>query len=104
MSGHLLVQKIAEEVDREKLQIISFHPRQILSETARSAGLEENSFPFDDENLPGRWAVWVSKSQAAFLHGCFAWAAWDIDELRSGDVRKRIDTNPNFLTLTFVGL
>lgn len=51
MSGHLLVQKIAEEVDREKLQIVSFHPGQILSETARSAGLDENSFPFDD----GMW-------------------------------------------------
>lgn len=48
MSGHLLVQKIAEEVDREKLQIVTFHPGQILSEKARSAGLDENSFPFDD--------------------------------------------------------
>ncbi|KAH7126072.1 hypothetical protein EDB81DRAFT_846732 [Dactylonectria macrodidyma] len=40
--------KIAEEVDRKKLQIVSFHPGQILSETARSAGLDENSAPFDD--------------------------------------------------------
>lgn len=46
--GHFLVQKIAEEVHREKLQIVSFHPGQILSETARSAGLDENSYPFDD--------------------------------------------------------
>ncbi|RSL61510.1 hypothetical protein CEP51_013618 [Fusarium floridanum] len=104
MSGHLLVQKIAEEVDREKLQIVSFHPGQILSETARSAGLDENSFPFDDENLPGRWAVWASTSQATFLHGRFAWVAWDVDELGSGDVRRRIDTDPSFLTLKFVGL
>ncbi|RTE69775.1 hypothetical protein BHE90_015850 [Fusarium euwallaceae] len=104
MSGHLLVQKIAEEVDREKLQVVSFHPGQILSETARSAGLDENSFPFDDENLPGRWAVWASTSQATFLHGRFAWVAWDVDELRSGDVRRRIDTDPSFLTLKFVGL
>ncbi|KAJ4157674.1 hypothetical protein NW754_009322 [Fusarium falciforme] len=104
MSGHLLVQKIAEEVDREKLQIVTFHPGQILSEKARSAGLDENSFPFDDENLPGRWALWASTSQATFLHGRFAWAAWDVDELRSGDVRRRIDTDPRFLTLQFVGL
>jgi NAD(P)-dependent dehydrogenase (short-subunit alcohol dehydrogenase family) len=47
-SGHLLLQNIAAEVDREKLQIVSFHPGQILSETARSAGLDENSAPFDD--------------------------------------------------------
>ncbi|KAL2686908.1 hypothetical protein Neosp_004451 [[Neocosmospora] mangrovei] len=48
MSGHLLLQKIAEEVDRESLQIVSFHPGQILSEKARSAGLDESSYPFDD--------------------------------------------------------
>ncbi|KAI8672993.1 hypothetical protein NCS56_00763800 [Fusarium sp. Ph1] len=104
MSGHLLLQKIAEEVDRESLQIVSFHPGQILSETARSAGLDESSYSFDDENLPGRWAVWASTSQSTFLHGRFAWAAWDVDELGSGEVRKRIDTDPNFLTLEFVGL
>jgi hypothetical protein len=52
MSGHLLLQKIAEEVDRESLQIVSFHPGQILSETARSAGLDESSYSFDDGMLP----------------------------------------------------
>jgi NAD(P)-dependent dehydrogenase (short-subunit alcohol dehydrogenase family) len=51
--GHLLLQKIAEEVDRERLQIVSFHPGQILSETARLAGLDETSFQFDDGSLPG---------------------------------------------------
>lgn len=47
------MQKIAEEVDRERLQIVSFHPGQILSETARLAGLDESSFDFDDGSLPG---------------------------------------------------
>jgi hypothetical protein len=48
MSGHLLIQSIAEDVDREKLQIVTFHPGQILSDTARAAGLDESSAPFDD--------------------------------------------------------
>ncbi|KAL6912775.1 hypothetical protein FSST1_010535 [Fusarium sambucinum] len=104
MSGQLLIQSIAENVDRKRLQILTFHPGQILSEKARSAGLDENSAPFDDENLPGRWAVWASTSQAAFLHGRFVWAAWDIDELMSGDVRKRIDNDGDFLTLKLIGL
>ena len=56
------------------------------------------------ENLPGRWAVWASTSQATFLHGRFAWAAWDVDELKSGNVKQRIDTDPDFLTLGFTGL
>ncbi|KAL5611273.1 hypothetical protein FOBRF1_007390 [Fusarium oxysporum] len=104
MSGHLLIQSIAEDVDREKLQIVTFHPGQILSDTARAAGLDESSAPFDDENLPGHWAVWASTPQAAFLHGRFAWAAWDVDELSSGDVRKRIDEHDDFLTLKLIGL
>ncbi|KAM0552423.1 hypothetical protein ACHAPJ_007984 [Fusarium lateritium] len=104
ISGHFLLQSIAEEVDREKLQIVSFHPGQILSEKARSAGLNESSAPFDNENLPGHWAVWAATLQAAFLHGRFAWAAWDINDLVSGDVRKRIDNEKDFLTLKLVGL
>lgn len=40
ISGHLLLQSITENVGREKLQIVSFHPGQILSEKARSAGLD----------------------------------------------------------------
>ncbi|KAH6971366.1 hypothetical protein BKA56DRAFT_677498 [Ilyonectria sp. MPI-CAGE-AT-0026] len=103
-SGHLLLQKISAEVDRKRLQIVSFHPGQILSETARSAGLDENSAPFDDENLPGHWAVWAATSEAALLHGRFAWAAWDVDELRSGEVKKRIETDPDFLTIKVSGL
>lgn len=47
------MQKLAEEVDRDRLQIVSFHPGQILSETARSAGLDENSLPFDDGMFRG---------------------------------------------------
>ncbi|KAM0235899.1 hypothetical protein ACHAP5_009545 [Fusarium lateritium] len=104
ISGHFLLQSIAEDVDREKLQIVSFHPGQILSETARSAGLTESSAPFDNEDLPGHWAVWAATSQAAFLHGRFAWAAWDIDELMSGDIRKYIDDHKDFWTLKLIGL
>ncbi|KAI7769308.1 hypothetical protein LZL87_011838 [Fusarium oxysporum] len=59
---------------------------------------------FDEENLPGRWAVWASTPQAAFLRGRFAWAAWDVDELSSGDIRKRIDVHADFLTLKLIGL
>ncbi|KAF7555284.1 hypothetical protein G7Z17_g2332 [Cylindrodendrum hubeiense] len=54
VSGHLLMQKIADEVDRDKVQIVSFHPGQILSETARSAGLDDNSYPFDDAPVPSQ--------------------------------------------------
>ncbi|KAH8883171.1 NAD(P)-binding protein [Thozetella sp. PMI_491] len=102
-AGHFLIQKIAEGAHREKLQIVSFHPGQILSETAQNSGLDANSYDFDDENLPGRWAVWAATNEAAYLHGRFAWAAWDVNELENGNVKQRINTDPDFLTLGFIG-
>ncbi|TEY52435.1 hypothetical protein BOTCAL_0258g00050 [Botryotinia calthae] len=103
-AGHHLLQKIAGEVDQKKLQIISFHPGQTLSETSRTAGLDENSYSWDDDNLPGHFAVWAASSEAAFLHSRFAWAAWDVNEMQSGEVKKRTETDANFLTIKFVGL
>ncbi|KAK5048214.1 hypothetical protein LTR84_005884 [Exophiala bonariae] len=104
MSGHLMLQKIAEEVDQNKLQVVSFHPGMILSETSRNAGLDENSLPWDHDDLPAHFAVWAATSEAAFLHGRFVWAAWDVDELRSGEVKKRVEKDPDFLTIGFTGV
>ncbi|KAF7953523.1 uncharacterized protein EAE97_000922 [Botrytis byssoidea] len=103
-AGHHLLQKIAGEVDQKELQIISFHPGQILSETSRSAGFDETSCAWDDDDLPGHFAVWAASPEAAFLHGRFSWAAWDVNEMRSGEVKKRIEKNADFLTINFVGL
>ncbi|KAM0128882.1 hypothetical protein ACHAP3_008051 [Botrytis cinerea] len=103
-AGHYLMQKIAVEIDQKELQIVSFHPGSILSETSRTAGLDESSFSWDDDNLPGHFAVWAASSEAAFLHGRFAWAAWDVNEMQSGEFKKRTETDANFLTLKLVGL
>ena len=51
-AGHYLMQKIAVEVDQKELQIVSFHPGSILSETSRTAGLDESSFSWDDGKSP----------------------------------------------------
>lgn len=48
--------------------------------------------------------MWAASPEAAFLHGRFVWANWDIDELRSGDVRKRIDEDPYYLKIGVKGL
>jgi NAD(P)-dependent dehydrogenase (short-subunit alcohol dehydrogenase family) len=47
-AGLLLIQKLSDEVDPNEMQIVSFHPGTILSETSRNAGLTEDSLPFDD--------------------------------------------------------
>jgi NAD(P)-dependent dehydrogenase (short-subunit alcohol dehydrogenase family) len=48
-AGTLLMQLIAKDTPPEKMQVISFHPGAILTQTVRRAsGYDENSFPWDD--------------------------------------------------------
>ncbi|KAH0538853.1 hypothetical protein FGG08_004570 [Glutinoglossum americanum] len=103
-AGTLLLQQIAKDMPVEKIQIISFHPGWILTEAARKGGYDEKSAPWDDENLPGHFAVWAASPDAAFLHGRFVWACWDVDELRTGEIRKRIDADPDYLKIGVKGL
>lgn len=56
------------------------------------------------EDLPGHYAVWAASDEAAFLHGRFIWAGWDVDELRNGEIRRRIDNDANYLKVGVVGL
>ena len=56
------------------------------------------------ENLPGQLAVWAASPEARFLHGRFIWAEWDVEDLASGDVRKKIDEDPWYLKVGIKGL
>ena len=53
--------------------------------------------------LAGDFAVWLASPEAAFLHGRFVQAAWDLDELRTGKMRERIDSDPFFLKSGVLG-
>lgn len=56
------------------------------------------------EFLPGNYAVWAASEEARFLHGRFTWAAWDVEELATGEKRSSLDSNPNLLKIGVVGL
>ncbi|KAK9413203.1 hypothetical protein SUNI508_11979 [Seiridium unicorne] len=102
--GQVLMQAIAAGVDRKRMQIVSFHPGVILSETVRNGGYTEDSpVDWDSVDLPGQFAVWAATEQAAFLHGRFAWAAWDVDELRVQMLRTEDEDNL-FLTIGVRGI
>jgi hypothetical protein len=34
-------------------------------------------------NLPASFMVWAASKEAKFLNGKFAWANWDVDELKA---------------------
>ncbi|OBT43148.1 hypothetical protein VE00_07668 [Pseudogymnoascus sp. WSF 3629] len=103
-AGTILVQQIAKDVSPDDLQIVSFHPGSIFTWTAEKAGYTRTTLNWDDEDLPGHYAVWAASDEAKFLHGRFTWAAWDIGEISSGKIRERIDGDANYLKVGVVGL
>ncbi|KAJ6149675.1 hypothetical protein N7471_000874 [Penicillium samsonianum] len=103
-AGTILVQQIAQSVSPEDLQIISFHPGSIFTAAAQKAGYTRTTLNWDNEDLPGHYAVWAASDEAQFLHGRFTWAAWDVDEISSGKIRERIDGDVNYLKVGVTGL
>jgi hypothetical protein len=131
-AGQLVIQTLADAADPARLQVVSYHPGSIFSESAKNHGLTEESLPWDNSKfwlyslhlssvgsqvhhllmrgpcvtvkLPSDFGVWAASPEAAFLHGRFVWAAWDLGEVRSEEVLKRIKADPDFLSLRLVGM
>ncbi|KAI3318745.1 NAD(P)-binding protein [Xylariaceae sp. AK1471] len=103
-SAQLGLQLIAQENPPEKMQIISYHPGAIFTESAKEKGWTEDSIPWDHVDLPGHFAVWAASPEAKFLHGRFVWASWDVEKLQSGEIRRRIDEDPTYLKIGINGL
>jgi len=52
-------------------------------------------------DLPGSWSVWAATPHAAFLHGRFVWASWDVEELAQ---MKKEFSDPGFLQFGLQGI
>ncbi|KAM0418732.1 hypothetical protein ACHAPT_012330 [Fusarium lateritium] len=100
----LLLQKLSDERGSSQTQIISFHPGAVLTAQVKEKGMTETSMNWDDVSLPGAFAVWCASPEATFLHGRFVWAAWDVDELKSGSIGRRLGTDDKFLRIGVHGL
>ncbi|KAJ3539244.1 hypothetical protein NM208_g5570 [Fusarium decemcellulare] len=103
-SATLLLQQLAREFQSTDTQIVSFHPGAILTQGAKGLGADETTLPWDDVNLPASVAVWAASDEAAFLHGRFIWAPWDVEELGSGELRELLDKDEKFLRIGVHGL
>ncbi|KAF4502141.1 peroxisomal short-chain alcohol dehydrogenase [Fusarium agapanthi] len=102
----LLLQQIAQDTNPTDIQIVSFHPGGVLTDSTKRVGGDNlKGLVFDDENLPGHFSVWAATPEARFLHGRFVWANWDVDELKTGGpVREQIDSDEHFLKVGVEGL
>ncbi|KAK0719146.1 putative short-chain dehydrogenase [Lasiosphaeris hirsuta] len=103
-AGTLAIQYVAQDVKPEDLQVVSIHPGVVYSQAWELAGAPPDMLAFDDETLPAGHAVWAATKEAAFLHGRFVWSSWDVTELAQGEVRKRIESDGDFLRVSVGGL
>lgn len=58
----------------------------------------------DLDSLPAGTALWAASPEARFLHGRYIWASWDVEELKSGELRQKLDADPDLLQLGVHGL
>ncbi|CAG1960968.1 unnamed protein product [Fusarium graminearum] len=99
--GTMLFQMVAKDTPVDEMQIASMHPGLLWQEEWVKMGFKDD-VGFDNIALLGNFAVWLATPNAAFLHGRFAWASWDVNELSEGPLRKRIDEDPYYLKMTLV--
>ena len=95
------VAHVQQELAGTGLRVHSFHPGSILTEAARAHGFKEDSFPWDDVQLPGGFAVWLASKEADFLSGRFVWANWDVGELV--ERKKEFESDPDLLRIGLIG-
>ncbi|KAI0161127.1 NAD(P)-binding protein [Hypoxylon sp. FL1284] len=100
----LALQVTAQDVPAADMQIVSYHPGAIFTEAAERNGFTKDSIAWQDGALSGQFAVWAATPDAAFLHGRFVWANWDVEGLKTGELRKRIDEDPEYLKIGVNGL
>lgn len=103
-AGAAAIQTIALDVSPDQMQVINFHPGAIFTDAAKDAGYTDQTLPWDEPELPGDFAVWAASPEAKFLHGRFVWASWDVEELKNGELRKRIDEDPWYFKVGIKGL
>jgi NAD(P)-dependent dehydrogenase (short-subunit alcohol dehydrogenase family) len=128
LAGTVFFQYLSQETPADKIQVVSFHPGVIPNDVWKAMGIgaehcddgksySRSLFTLKyifiwnkwlmhegSDDLPGSFAVWAASKEAAFLHGRTVWASWDVQELATGELRRRIDEDFYFLKTSVVGL
>ncbi|KAJ3867199.1 short-chain dehydrogenase/reductase [Lentinula novae-zelandiae] len=80
-------------------------PGGVLYSETVAKHIDRDVFDWDEMALPADFAVWSASPEAAWLHGRFVWAHWDVDELKADkEITKRLEQETGFLKVAVQGL
>ncbi len=102
-SSKLAQARIFEHIrfEHPEVRFTNIHPGQIASDGFNRSGAPEPADGMTDGGMAGKFYVWAATEQADFLGGRFAWAEWDIEELK----RKEAEiVSKDLLRVTFEGI
>ncbi|KAF2730959.1 NAD(P)-binding protein [Polyplosphaeria fusca] len=87
--------KILEHLatERQDLHVVNVHPGVVATDLMKLSGMvgkndeevesAKKAGFVDDASLPADFLVWASTRDAAFLHGKFVFANWDVEQLKN---------------------
>ncbi|KAK1760157.1 short chain dehydrogenase reductase [Echria macrotheca] len=84
-------------------RVVHYHPGLIVTDIGVAADEAELGLQYDDISLPGAFAVWAASPEADFLNGRFVFAHWDVDTLKSKEVREELEADPQKFTIVLKG-
>lgn len=68
--------------EHPETRFINIHPGQIESDGFSRSGAPEPEWGMTEGSMAGQFYAWAATDEAEFLSGRFAWAEWDIEELK----------------------
>ncbi|KAK0629559.1 hypothetical protein B0T17DRAFT_525825 [Bombardia bombarda] len=90
--------------DREAqgIRVVHIQPGSLGTDMGNKAKAQSGAtFPLDDIDLPGAFAVWAASDEAAFLNYRFVWANWDVDGLKAS--KDELSKDPFKFTIGLLG-
>ncbi|KAH7068701.1 hypothetical protein FB567DRAFT_457257 [Paraphoma chrysanthemicola] len=94
------LQREVDALEGAPIRIHSFHPGVLWTPGVAALFGDEKieAYEYDEEGLPGSFAVWLASPAAAFTKGRLLWSNWDVEELVA--MKAKFEEDPEFCTLT----
>ncbi|KAJ5102673.1 hypothetical protein N7532_003202 [Penicillium argentinense] len=81
------------QIKHPELHVYTLHPGAVCTQAGAAAGMTEDMFDWNEEDLPGQFVVWLAGQEADFLKGKFLASHWDVTELMAKKEALALDAD-----------